>query len=106
HSACRAPRRHPRLRAAAPAANSAYRTRRQAPGNSSSGGVSGADRVIVVGAGPTGLVTALGLARSGIPVTVLESEPAIVRSPRAAVYHWAVLDGLDRLGILEDAIEA
>jgi len=68
--------------------------------------VSGADRVIVVGAGPTGLLTALGLARSGIPVTVLESEPAVIRSPRAAVYHWAVLDGLERLGILEDAIGA
>jgi 3-(3-hydroxy-phenyl)propionate hydroxylase len=58
--------------------------------------------VIVVGAGPTGLVTALGLARCGVEVTVLESEPAVVRSPRAVVYHWAVLDGLDRLGILEE----
>lgn len=62
--------------------------------------------VIVVGAGPTGLVTALGLARSGIPVTVLESEPAVVRSPRAVIYHWAVLDGLERLGLLDDAIGA
>ena len=60
--------------------------------------------VIVVGAGPTGLVTALGLARSGVDVTVLESEPAITDSPRAVVYHWAVLDGLQRLGILQDAI--
>jgi len=55
-----------------------------------------------VGAGPTGLVTALGLARSGVEVSVLESEPEVVRSPRAVVYHWAVLDGLDRLGILAD----
>ncbi len=62
------------------------------------------DNVIVVGAGPTGLVTALGLARAGVEVTVLESEPAIVDSPRAVVYHWAVLDGLDRVGILEEAI--
>ena len=68
--------------------------------------MSGAHRVIVVGAGPSGLVTALGLARCGIPATVLEAEPAVVRSPRAVVYHWAVLDGLDRLGILEDAISA
>jgi len=64
------------------------------------------DNVIVVGAGPTGLVTALGLARAGIEVTVLEREPAIVKSPRALVYHWAVLDGLDRVGILDDAIRA
>ncbi len=59
--------------------------------------------VIVVGAGPTGLITALGLAKSGVNVTVLEREPAIVNSPRAMVYHWSVLAGLDRLGILQDA---
>ncbi len=62
------------------------------------------DNVIVVGAGPTGLITALGLARAGVDVTVLESEPAIVNSPRAVVYHWAVLDGLAGVGILDEAI--
>ncbi|MGH8260905.1 MAG: FAD-dependent oxidoreductase [Steroidobacteraceae bacterium] len=58
--------------------------------------------VIVVGAGPVGVLTALGLARSGVRVTVVESEPAVVDSPRAIVYHWSVLDGLERLGILDD----
>lgn len=62
--------------------------------------------VLVVGAGPVGLLTALGLARAGISVTLLEREPAIVESPRAAVYHWSVLGGLERLGILEDAKRA
>jgi 3-(3-hydroxy-phenyl)propionate hydroxylase len=61
------------------------------------------DSVIVVGAGPVGLLTALGLAQSGLTVTVLECEPAIVNSPRAIVYHWSVLEGLDRLGILAAA---
>lgn len=60
------------------------------------------DSVLVAGAGPVGLLTALGLARCGVRVTVLECEPAIVNSPRAIVYHWSVLDGLERLGILED----
>lgn len=63
----------------------------------------GNDSVLVAGAGPVGLLTALGLARCGVRVTVLECEPAIVDSPRAVVYHWSVLDGLERLGVLEDA---
>jgi 2-polyprenyl-6-methoxyphenol hydroxylase-like FAD-dependent oxidoreductase len=45
-------------------------------------------RVLVVGAGPVGALTALGLARAGVPVTLFERSPAVVRSPRAAVYHW------------------
>jgi 2-polyprenyl-6-methoxyphenol hydroxylase-like FAD-dependent oxidoreductase len=49
-----------------------------------------------------GLITALGLARAGVEVTVLETEPRIVESPRAAVYHWSVLEPFERLGILAD----
>ena len=36
---------------------------------------------IVVGAGPVGLVTALKLARAGIPVEVVDAEPEIVERP-------------------------
>jgi 3-(3-hydroxy-phenyl)propionate hydroxylase/6-hydroxy-3-succinoylpyridine 3-monooxygenase len=59
--------------------------------------------VIVVGAGPTGLICALGLAQAGVRVTVIESEPGIVDSPRAAVYHWPIVEGLEKLGIREEA---
>lgn len=61
------------------------------------------DDVLVVGGGPTGFVTALGLARAGVKVRLIEAEPGIIDSPRAAVYHWSALDGLERLGILEEA---
>ncbi len=61
-----------------------------------------ADGVIIVGAGPVGLVTAYGLARAGVPVTVLEADRHVVDSPRAMVYHWALLEDLDRLGLLEE----
>ncbi len=62
--------------------------------------------VIVVGGGPTGFINALGLAQAGVRVTVIEAEPQIINSPRAAVYFWSVLGGLDRLGILSDAESA
>ena len=60
---------------------------------------------IVIGAGPSGALTALGLAQRGVEVVLLEAETGVVASPRAMVYHWAVLEGLDRLGVLAD-IEA
>jgi len=59
--------------------------------------------VLVVGGGPTGFITALGLAQAGVSVRLIEAEDAIIASPRAAVYHWSVLDGLEALGIREEA---
>ncbi|TWG06414.1 3-(3-hydroxy-phenyl)propionate hydroxylase/6-hydroxy-3-succinoylpyridine 3-monooxygenase [Streptomyces brevispora] len=60
-------------------------------------------QVVVVGAGPTGLLTALGLAQQGGEVTVVERAPGLQDAPRAIVYHWSTLDGLDRLGLFEAA---
>jgi len=59
--------------------------------------------VIVVGGGPTGFVTALGLAQAGVDVCLIEAEAGINDSPRACVYHWSMLDGLERLGIRAEA---
>jgi len=58
--------------------------------------------VIVVGAGPVGLLTALALAQGGAKVVVLEKEPGIVESPRAAVYFPSTLIVLEELGLLDE----
>ncbi|MEX5713353.1 FAD-dependent monooxygenase [Parafrankia sp. FMc6] len=58
-------------------------------------------RVVIVGAGPVGMVCALALNRQGIPVTVFESEPAPVKDQRAATIHPSTLEMLDELGIAE-----
>jgi 3-(3-hydroxy-phenyl)propionate hydroxylase len=60
-----------------------------------------AEGVIVVGAGPVGLVTALALAQRGIGVTVLEAEPALTRDLRAGSFHPPTLEMLAPLGITE-----
>ena len=61
--------------------------------------------VIVVGAGPVGMLTALALAQTGARVTVLEQEPGIVNSPRAAVYFPSTLLILEELGLLDELLE-
>ncbi len=58
--------------------------------------------VLVVGGGPVGMVTALGLARAGVTVRLIEAQVFPSDSPRAAVYHWSVLEGLARIGLIED----
>jgi 3-(3-hydroxy-phenyl)propionate hydroxylase len=61
--------------------------------------------VVVVGADPIGLVTALGLARAGAAVTVLETDSTSDLS-WSGVHHWSVLPGFERLGVLDDAVGA
>ncbi len=58
--------------------------------------------VIIVGGGPTGFVTALGLAQAGVEVLLIEAEAGHRREPARRVYHWSMLDGLERLGIREE----
>ena len=62
--------------------------------------------VTIVGAGPVGLITALGLAQQGVRVTVLDALTDILDEPRGMTYHWAALAGLERLGVLADATAA
>jgi 3-(3-hydroxy-phenyl)propionate hydroxylase len=60
--------------------------------------------IIIAGAGPVGVITALALARQGIAVQVFEAEPRVNDSPRAATTHAATLEMLERLGLIEEVI--
>ncbi|WP_338493207.1 FAD-dependent oxidoreductase [Streptomyces sp. SJL17-4] len=55
--------------------------------------------VAVVGAGPVGLTAALVLARTGVPVTLLESRETPATESRASTFHPSTLDLLDELGV-------
>ncbi|HEX2333197.1 MAG TPA: FAD-dependent oxidoreductase [Burkholderiales bacterium] len=43
--------------------------------------------VVIAGAGPTGLMCALALARSGVQVVVCEAEPSLTHDLRAGTFH-------------------
>ncbi len=55
--------------------------------------------VIVVGAGPVGLVAALRLCRAGVPVLLLEKEVALQDDLRASTFHPPTLEMLDELDL-------
>jgi 2-polyprenyl-6-methoxyphenol hydroxylase-like FAD-dependent oxidoreductase len=65
-----------------------------------------ADRncVVIVGAGPVGLVSAVCLARSGIPSILLEASPTTPRDLRASTVHPPTLDMLDEIDVADDYI--
>ena len=58
--------------------------------------------VLIVGAGPVGLLTAVALTQSGVDVLVVEAEAKLNDSPRAAVYFSSSLVAIEALGLLED----
>ena len=58
-------------------------------------------RIAIIGAGPVGLTTALGLARRGVPCVIYESLHAIAREQRGAAFHPPTLEMLRALGIGE-----
>lgn len=62
-------------------------------------------RVIVVGAGPVGLVTTNLLADAGIAVTLVETSDDLPRDLRASTFHPPTLDMLERFGVVERMIE-
>lgn len=65
----------------------------------------GPARVVVAGAGPVGLMTALGLARAGVPVLLLEQEPGLTVDLRAGSYHPPTLEAMAPYGITARMLE-
>jgi 3-(3-hydroxy-phenyl)propionate hydroxylase len=61
--------------------------------------------ILVAGGGPVGFITALALARQGLPVHLFEAEDRINDMPRAATTHAATLEMLAGLGMVEEVIE-
>ncbi len=63
------------------------------------------DCVLIVGAGPVGLVTACALADAGIPVKVFEASYTLPKDLRASTFHPPTLDLLERFGVTAALIE-
>ena len=62
------------------------------------------NRVLIVGAGPVGLVLAYRLAVAGIPVTLVEALPDLAEDLRASTFHPPTLEILDEIGVVQRMI--
>lgn len=63
-------------------------------------------KVLIVGGGPVGMITALELARYGIASTVVERNTTTTRHPKMDLTNARSMEILKRLGILDDIREA
>jgi 3-(3-hydroxy-phenyl)propionate hydroxylase len=58
-------------------------------------------QVLIVGAGPVGLLCGLSLAAKGVNVTVIEAEDQLTLDLRAGTFHPPTLEMLEELGVTE-----
>jgi 2-polyprenyl-6-methoxyphenol hydroxylase-like FAD-dependent oxidoreductase len=63
-------------------------------------------KIIVIGAEPVGCFVAYRLGKQGIPVTILEKEPALPYTPRAVGYYGATQVALKSAGLYDLVREA
>jgi 3-(3-hydroxy-phenyl)propionate hydroxylase len=62
------------------------------------------NNVLIVGAGPVGLVAACLLVDEGIPVTLIESSTNLPRDLRASTFHPPTLDMLERFDVVPSMV--
>ena len=60
--------------------------------------------VLIAGAGPVGVITALALAQRDIPVRVFEAAERVNDTPRASTLHPATLEMLAGVGLLDEIV--
>jgi 2-polyprenyl-6-methoxyphenol hydroxylase-like FAD-dependent oxidoreductase len=73
--------------------------------SSPNGDGNGLKKIVVVGAGPAGLLLSILLAKQGINVELLEATEKLDEQPRAAHYASPAVYELRRAGVLDDIIE-
>jgi 2-polyprenyl-6-methoxyphenol hydroxylase-like FAD-dependent oxidoreductase len=61
--------------------------------------------IVIVGAGPVGLIIALMIAQAGIKCILLETLGEIIQSPRAIAYGPAAVVELERAGVAQECRE-
>jgi 2-polyprenyl-6-methoxyphenol hydroxylase-like FAD-dependent oxidoreductase len=59
---------------------------------------------LVVGAGPTGLMMALELARRGVPCRIVDKQPRAITTSNALALHARTLEIFEQLGLIEKAL--
>ncbi|KPF60099.1 monooxygenase [alpha proteobacterium AAP81b] len=60
--------------------------------------------ILITGAGPTGLVLALGLARRGIPFRIVDRRPGPGLASRAIAVHARTLELYDQFGLADEIV--
>jgi 2-polyprenyl-6-methoxyphenol hydroxylase-like FAD-dependent oxidoreductase len=63
------------------------------------------EHVAIVGAGPTGVMLAIELARRGVDVRVFDKQPSPSQETRAIGIHARTLESFHRIGIVEEFLE-
>jgi 3-(3-hydroxy-phenyl)propionate hydroxylase len=61
-------------------------------------------QVMIAGAGPVGLLTALVLAQRGVSCVVLEAEASLTHDLRAGTFHPPTLEMLNQVGVADDML--